>query len=44
MGKKLNCYKFGERGEELKVPYYASTTAVYDGNLPYIKVTCLNLP
>ena len=30
-----------ERGEELKVPYHASTAAVYDGNLPYIKATCL---
>ena len=45
MGEKLNCYyKFGERGEELKVPYHASTAAVRDGNLPYIKATCLNLP
>ena len=30
-----------ERGEELKVPYYASAAAVYDGNLPYIKAICL---
>ena len=44
MGKKLDCYKFGERGEELKVSYYASTVVVCDGNLLYIKVTCLNLP
>ena len=28
-------------GKELKVPYYANTAAVYDGNLPYIKTTCL---
>ena len=25
-----------ERGKEFKVLYYASTAAVYDGNLPYI--------
>ena len=30
-----------ERGEELKVPYYASAAAARDGNLPYVKVTCL---
>ena len=28
-------------GEELKVPHYASTVAAYDGNIPYIKATCL---
>ena len=30
-----------ERGEELKVPYYASAAAARDGNLPYVKATCL---
>ena len=44
MVKKLNCSESGERGKELKVPHYASTVAARDGNLPYIKVTCLNLP
>ena len=43
MVKKLNCYKYGERGKELKVPYYASAAAARDGNLPYIKATCLTL-
>ena len=41
IGEKLNYYKFGERGKELKVPHYTSTAAVYDGNLLYIKATCL---
>ena len=26
-----------KKGEEFKVPYYASAAAVCDGNLPYIK-------
>ena len=30
-----------ERGKELKIPYYASAAAVRNGNLPYIKATCL---
>ena len=30
-----------ERGEELKVPHYASAAAVRDGNLPHVKATCL---
>jgi hypothetical protein len=30
-----------ERGKELKVPHYASAVAACDGNLLYIKVTCL---
>ena len=30
-----------ERGKELKVPYYASAAAARDGNLPYVKATCL---
>ena len=33
--------KYKERGEELKVLYYANAAAVRDGNLPYIIVTCL---
>ena len=41
MVKKLNCYKYRERGKQLKVPHYTNITVVYDGNLPYIKVTCL---
>ena len=41
MGKRLNCYKYGERGKELKVPHHASTAAARDGNVPYIKATCL---
>ena len=30
-----------ERGEELKVPHYASAAVEYNGNLPYIKATYL---
>ena len=41
MVKKINYWKYGERGKELKVLYYASAAAVCDGNLPYIKATCL---
>ena len=41
MVKKLNYSKYGERGKELKVSYYASAAAAYNGNLPYIKATCL---
>ena len=33
--------KIKERGKELKVPYYANTAAVCNGNLPYVKATCL---
>ena len=44
MVEKINYLKFGEKGKELKVPYYASAAAVYNGNLLYIKATCLNLP
>ena len=32
-----------ERGKEFKVPYYANTAAVYDGNLPHVKAICLML-
>ena len=31
----INYSKYEERGEELKVPHYASTAAVHDGNLPH---------
>ena len=41
MVKKLNCWEYGEKGKELKVPYYASAAAACDGNLPYVKATCL---
>ena len=41
MVKMLNCYKYRERGKELKVPYHASAALVRDGNLPHIKATCL---
>jgi hypothetical protein len=41
-------YKYEERGEEFKVLYYASAAAARDGNLPhcdgnipYVKATCL---
>ena len=44
MVKKLNCLKSRERGKELKVPHHTNTAAARDGNLPYIKATCLNLP
>ena len=33
--------KIKERGKELKVPHHANTAAARDGNLPYIKATCL---
>ena len=38
---KLNYWEYGERGKELKVSYYISAAAVRDGNLPYLKTTCL---
>ena len=41
MVKKLNCWEYGGRGEELKIPHHTSATAVRDGNVPYIKATCL---
>ena len=34
-------YEYKERGEELKVPHYASAAAARDGNLPYTITTCL---
>ena len=41
MVNKAWLLKIEERGKELKVPHYTSTAAVHDGNLPYIKATCL---
>ena len=41
MVKKINWLRIVERGKELKVPHYTSTTAACDGNLPYIKATYL---
>ena len=29
-----------KKGEELKVPYYASAAVTRDGNLPYVTATC----
>ena len=43
MVNKINCWEYRERGKEFKVPYYASAAAARDGNLPYIKATCLML-
>ena len=34
MVKRLNLLKIEKKGEELKVPYHASTAAARDGNLP----------
>ena len=41
MGKRLLLLRIKERGEELKVPYYVSAAAACDGNLSYVKATCL---
>ena len=41
MGKKLDCLKYGGRGKKLKVPYYTSAVAARNGNVPYVKATCL---
>ena len=41
MVEKLDWNKLKKRGKELKVPYHASAAAACDGNLPYIKATCL---
>ena len=43
MVNKINCWEYKERGKELKVSHHASAAAVYDGNLHYIKATCLIL-
>ena len=39
----IDCFdqEYKKRGKELKVPYHASTAAARDGNMPYIKATCL---
>ena len=36
MGERLDCSEYKEGGEEFKVLYYASATAAYDSNIPYI--------
>ena len=41
MVNKLDCWEYGERGEELKVPHHANAATVRDGNLPYVKAICL---
>ena len=41
MVKKLNSFKYGEKGKELKVPHHANAAAARDGNLPHVKATCL---
>ena len=41
MVEKLDCWEYGERGEELKVPHHASAAAARDGNLPQIMAACL---
>ena len=44
----INCCEYKGRGKELKVPHHASAAAARDGNLPYcdgnmpyVKATCL---
>ena len=41
MDKKLNCWEYRERGKKLKIPYHTNAAAARDGNLLYIKATCL---
>ena len=41
MGKKLNYLKYRERGKKLKVPHHTNIVAARDGNMPYVKATCL---
>ena len=41
MDKKLNSFKIKKRGKEFKIPYHTSAVTACDGNLPYIKATCL---
>ena len=41
----MRCYRWilsfnTKKGEELKVPYYASTAVTRDGNLPHVTATC----
>ena len=43
MVDKIDYWEYRERGKEFKVPYYANAVAACDGNLPYIKATCLTL-
>ena len=38
---KIDWWEYRERGKELKVPHYASAAAACDGNVPYMKATCL---
>ena len=37
----IDSCKYEERGKELKVPHHVSAAAACDGNLPYVKATCL---
>ena len=39
--KKLDLLRIKERGKDFKVSHYANTAAVRDGNLLYVKATCL---
>ena len=41
MVDKIDCWEYGERGKEFKVPHHASAATARDGNLPHIKATCL---
>ena len=41
MVKKLDCWEYGKRDKELKIPHHANTAAARDGNLPHVKATCL---
>ena len=41
MVKKLLLLRIEKRGKELKIPHHTSATAAHDGNLPYVKATCL---
>ena len=41
MGNKAWLLRIKKRGKELKVSHYANAIAVYDGNLPRVKATCL---
>ena len=41
MGKRLNYLEYKERGKDFKIPHHASAVAVRDGNMPYVKATCL---
>ena len=41
MVEKLDCWEYGERGKELKIPHYASAAAARDGNLPLFPIVLL---